>query len=43
VRHSDGVHVRVVDGAGPAAGARPVPPRLEDAYLYLIAGGPGAP
>ena len=43
VRHSDGVHVRVVDGAGPAAGARPVLPRLEDAYLYLITGGPGTP
>lgn len=35
-RRSDGVHVRVVAEASPAADARSVAPTLEDAYLYLI-------
>jgi ABC-type multidrug transport system ATPase subunit len=36
IRHSEGVVVRVVTDAQPEAQARPVPPRLEDAYLYSI-------
>jgi ABC-type multidrug transport system ATPase subunit len=39
VRRSDGVHLRVVSGAPPAPGARPLPPALEDAYLHHIATG----
>ncbi len=34
-RRSDGVHVRVL-GDQPPAGAQPVPPNLEDAYLYCL-------
>jgi ABC-type multidrug transport system ATPase subunit len=38
VRREDGVHLRVV-GAAPALPAlRPLPPSLEDAYLWLVAG-----
>ena len=33
IRRSDGVQVRIVADAVPGAGARPVPPSLEDAYL----------
>ncbi|HEX5757069.1 MAG TPA: ABC transporter ATP-binding protein [Arenimonas sp.] len=36
LRRSDGVRLRVVDDASPAAGATSVPPDLEDAYLYLL-------
>ncbi|MFN2183446.1 MAG: ABC transporter ATP-binding protein [Anaerolineae bacterium] len=36
IRHSEGVVVRVVSDAQPAAQARPAPPHLEDAYLYSI-------
>jgi ABC-type multidrug transport system ATPase subunit len=36
IRHSDGVQVRVVEDAQPVATAQVVPPRLEDAYLYLM-------
>jgi ABC-type multidrug transport system ATPase subunit len=36
VRRSDGVHLRIVADAPPASDARPVPPALEDAYLYHI-------
>jgi ABC-2 type transport system ATP-binding protein len=36
IRHSEGVVVRVVTDAQPEAQARPVPPHLEDAYLYSI-------
>lgn len=36
IRRSDGVHVRVVVDAPPSAGARAVPPTMEDAYLYCI-------
>lgn len=39
VRRSDGVHVRLVADAPPRPEARPVPPALEDAYLYWIATG----
>jgi ABC-type multidrug transport system ATPase subunit len=39
VRQSDGVHVRAVAEAAPSPGAQPVPPRLEDAYLYVVANG----
>ncbi len=35
VRRSDGVHVRVL-GDSPPAGAQPVTPNLEDAYLYCL-------
>jgi len=35
-RRSDGVHVRVVDDEAPDRDAGPVPPTLEDAYLYSI-------
>jgi len=34
-RRSDGVHVRVL-GDQPRAGAKPVAPNLEDAYLYCL-------
>ena len=34
-RRSDGVHVRVL-GDAPPAGARPVAPNLEDAYLFRL-------
>ena len=34
-RRSDGVHVRVL-GDRPPQGAQPVPPNLEDAYLYCL-------
>ncbi|MCX6068090.1 MAG: ABC transporter ATP-binding protein [Chloroflexi bacterium] len=36
LRRADGVHVRVVTAESPGAGAFPVPPTLEDAYLYLL-------
>ncbi|MFN7997317.1 MAG: ABC transporter ATP-binding protein [Bryobacteraceae bacterium] len=36
IHRADGVHVRLVCGASPAMGASPVPPSLEDAYLYWI-------
>lgn len=35
-RRSDGVHVRVLTGE-PPANAQPLPPSLEDAYLFCIA------
>ncbi len=35
-RRSDGVHVRVVADARPNLDAEPVPPTLEDAYLYYV-------
>jgi ABC-type multidrug transport system ATPase subunit len=38
VRRADGVHVRVVSGVPPGAGAVPVPPSLEDAYLAVLEG-----
>src|SRR3954471_4675361 len=38
VRRADGVHVRVVWGVAPGAGAVPVPPSLEDAYLAVLEG-----
>jgi ABC-type multidrug transport system ATPase subunit len=38
VRRADGVHARVVSEVPPAAGAVPVPPSLEDAYLAVLAG-----
>jgi ABC-2 type transport system ATP-binding protein len=34
---SDGVHARVVANVAPAAGARPLEPSLEDAYLAALA------
>lgn len=34
---ADGVHARVVAGSSPAAGARPLEPSLEDAYLAALA------
>ena len=34
-RRSDGVHVRILGEAAPI-GAVPVPPNLEDAYLYCL-------
>ncbi|QBD74861.1 ABC transporter ATP-binding protein [Ktedonosporobacter rubrisoli] len=37
LRRSDGVHVRVLAEASPLFGAKPVPPTLEDAYLYNTA------
>ena len=43
VRRSDGVHLRVVSGVPPADGAQPVPPTLEDAYLYHISSANGSP
>lgn len=36
-RRSDGVHVRIVAAEPPGAGASPVAPTLEDAYLQCIA------
>jgi ABC-type multidrug transport system ATPase subunit len=36
VRRPDGVRVRLVAGVPPLAGARPVEPTLEEAYLLLI-------
>jgi ABC-type multidrug transport system ATPase subunit len=36
VRRSDGVHLRLVAEAAPELGTRPLPPTLEDAYLYHI-------
>jgi ABC-type multidrug transport system ATPase subunit len=36
IRRADGVHVRVVSGSSPGAGAKPVAPNLEDAYLDAI-------
>jgi ABC-2 type transport system ATP-binding protein len=39
VRRSDGVHLRLVADAPPGAGARPLPPSLEDAYLHHITTG----
>lgn len=38
VRRGDGVHVRVVSEL-PPPGARPLPPSLEDAYLFRLASG----
>jgi ABC-2 type transport system ATP-binding protein len=37
VRHRDGVEVRVISASSPDGRARLTPPRLEDAYLHLIA------
>jgi ABC-2 type transport system ATP-binding protein len=37
VRKSEGVEVRAVAETAPAPGARPVPPNLEDGYLWRIA------
>jgi ABC-2 type transport system ATP-binding protein len=37
VRHRDGVEVRIISTNSPGGNARVTPPRLEDAYLYLIA------
>jgi len=37
IRRSDGVRVRAVSDAAPAAGAQRVSPSLEDAYLFHIA------
>jgi ABC-type multidrug transport system ATPase subunit len=42
LRRSDGVRVRAVASAPPAAGAQPVAPNLEDAYLMQIAASRGA-
>lgn len=45
IRRSDGVHVRIVADTRPGDDVQPVPPKLEDAYLYHIsvdrAGGQG--
>jgi ABC-2 type transport system ATP-binding protein len=46
MRHRDGVRVRAVADAMPGSesaplGARSVPPRLEDAYLYFVSNGSG--
>jgi ABC-2 type transport system ATP-binding protein len=38
VRTRDGVRVRLLASAAPAAGAAPVPPDLEDAYLTIVHG-----
>ncbi|OAI43483.1 ABC transporter ATP-binding protein [Verrucomicrobia bacterium SCGC AG-212-E04] len=38
LRRSDGVEIRFVTAA-PPAGARPMPPTLEDAYLLVLEGG----
>jgi ABC-2 type transport system ATP-binding protein len=35
VRRSDGIHVRVL-GSDPPNGSQPIPPTLEDAYLYCL-------
>ncbi len=37
VRRRDGVEVRTISASSPARNARLTPPRLEDAYLHLIA------
>lgn len=36
VRRSDGVHLRIVADTSPSADAVPIPPTLEDAYLYCV-------
>lgn len=36
IRHQDGVQVRVVSDAAPAAESQPIVPSLEDVYLYLV-------
>jgi ABC-type multidrug transport system ATPase subunit len=36
VRRSDGVHMRIVADTSPSADAVPIPPTLEDAYLYCV-------
>ena len=41
-RRSDGVHIRVVSEAPPGPRAQPVPPTLEDAYLYFISSANGS-
>lgn len=41
VHRGDGIHVRVVAESPPTAGAEPVPPTLEDAYLFCV--GPEGP
>jgi ABC-type multidrug transport system ATPase subunit len=38
VRRSDGIHTRVVADGPPGSDARPIPPTLEDAYLYRLSG-----
>jgi ABC-type multidrug transport system ATPase subunit len=38
IRKSDGIHVRAIGSEPPAANAQPLPPTLEDAYLFSIAG-----
>ena len=38
VRTRDGVRVRLLASAAPAADAAPVPPDLEDAYLTIVHG-----
>lgn len=43
VRRSDGVHVRAVANAPPSPEAQPVPPTLEDAYLYWVSDHQGRP
>jgi hypothetical protein len=37
IRRAEGVHVRIVADAPPAAEARRLAPTLEDAYLHAIA------
>ncbi|MBM3134662.1 MAG: ABC transporter ATP-binding protein [Chloroflexi bacterium] len=39
IRHSDGVEVHAVHDDRPNPGARAIPPRLEDAYLYFVSNG----
>jgi ABC-type multidrug transport system ATPase subunit len=39
IRKSDGIHVRAIGADPPSAKAQPLPPSLEDAYLFSIAGG----
>jgi ABC-type multidrug transport system ATPase subunit len=36
VRHSDGIHIRLVTPAPPDPGAHSLPPTLEDAYLHRL-------
>jgi ABC-type multidrug transport system ATPase subunit len=38
VRREDGVHLRIVGAAPDLPSLRPLPPSLEDAYLWLVAG-----
>ena len=38
IRRTDGVQVRVVSKERPEPGAQPIPPNLEDAYLYFVGG-----